>query len=100
MALRTTNVAVCTSQRELALVMIEGGISPRCRFMAGRAIRTKLAVMFILLFMAGVTICRSAFEHAILMALLTGYVGMPSLKLEGELGMVNTDLVPARRRMA
>ena len=68
--------------------------------MASRTICAELTIVFVLLFMAGVAIRWRVFEYTILMALRARHAGVFPLKFEGELGMVNADPIPRRRRMA
>ncbi len=51
--------------------------------MTGRTICAKLAVMTIILFMAGITISRCAFEHVVDMARLTLDLSMFACEFEG-----------------
>ena len=63
--------------------VIEGGGSPGCGGVTGRAIRAVLAAVTVIAGMAGETICRRTLEHIIDVALGTGRAGMLSCQREG-----------------
>ena len=63
--------------------MIEGCILPVCGVVAGGAVCSKFAVVFIIPFMAGKTICGRALVNIILMTLLTARFLMFTFKFEG-----------------
>jgi len=81
-ALLALEVRVCTHQRKGGFAVIEGGLIPRGRRMARAAIRAKLAAVFIILCVTGITIHWRAFEHTVLVTVLALYVGMLAFQLE------------------
>ena len=56
MALLASQAHMGACQREVAQVMVKGGVLPIGRIVAGSAIRAKLTVMLVILLMAGVAI--------------------------------------------
>ncbi len=82
MALFTGHIRMCARQRELGFVVVKIHIIPTGRIMAKRAIGAVFSIVFIILFMAGVTIGGRSLIHAILMAGLAIYVGMIPFQLE------------------
>lgn len=68
-----------TGQREFALVVIEGYFIPIGRLMTGAAIRAELAIMMVILLMAGETICRCSLEDAIEMTGFAIYLRVMAL---------------------
>lgn len=83
MALLALHVRVRARQREVGAVVVEGSAVPIRGGMAYSAVRAELTVMFIILFMAGITISGSALEHVIDVALIAFHFGMSALQLEG-----------------
>ena len=75
--------------------MIKVSWLPTVRRMTTAAVRAQLTIMWVILFMAGITIFRRAFEHAIDMATFAGNAQMFSNQWESKLGMININLVPA-----
>lgn len=96
----------CTSYSGVFAIQVEckfrviycGGL-PAVDCMTGGAIRSKLTLMNIILGMAGGAVLWSSFEYIILMAILTGNVGMFAIQLEGEFRMVNLGRFPTLRCM-
>jgi hypothetical protein len=83
MALLTSQTYMTTRQREVAFVVVKRGIFPIGRGMASGAIGAELAVVFIVLFVAGVTIAGGAFVNPVLMAFFALRFGMLAFELEG-----------------
>lgn len=67
MALLTWHIRMLSRQWEITFVVVEIHVIPTCRVMTGRAISAKIAAMFIVLLMAGVTIEWRTFVNTILM---------------------------------
>lgn len=74
---------MATRQREVAPVMIEGGILPIGRRMAGGAIGAVPAIVLIILFMTGVTISGCALINTIPMTGFAFCFGMLALQFKG-----------------
>ena len=66
----------------------------------GSALSTELAIMRIIINMAGDTIHGRALEYTILVAVHTVCFGMLAVKMEGKLGVVDRGRYPAGREMA
>ena len=62
--------------------MIKGHIIPVGWLMAGGAVYTKFAAMFIVFFMAGITIGKGAFVNIIWMTLLTAHFRVFTFEFE------------------
>ncbi len=76
--------------------MVESGILPIRRIVAGLTLRSEFSVMFIILSVAGIAIFWRAFEDIIHMAFFAGDFGMFAFKLEcGEI-MVEDCIFPSR----
>lgn len=56
---------MCTCQREIAAVMVKRGILPTRGVVAGSTVGSKLPVVFIVLFVAGIAVCGRAFVHIV-----------------------------------
>ena len=89
MALFTLEPHMPAGQWKIGLVMIEGCILPAIGLVAGGAVGSKPAPMFIITLVTGITIARRLFkisQHTrIEMAFHAGNIGMPSLQREGVL---------------
>lgn len=95
MTLRTVQVDVCTSQRESRQVMVEGGRQPAVSGVAGGAIFAELAVVFIILLVAGITVAGCALEDMINMTLLAGHSDMFTRQFESGQVMIEGGRCPA-----
>ncbi len=82
MALLASQASVTPRQREVGFIMIEGNSIPVGGLMTGSAVSSEFAVVFIVLFVAGITISRSAFVSAVLMTLLTACFLMFAFQFE------------------
>ena len=80
MLARQTDVP--TSQREVGAVVIEGDILPIGGTVTGTAIRAEFAGMFIVLAMAGVTICRRTFVDIVEVTLIAFGFGVFAFEFE------------------
>lgn len=89
------SVAVHTCSRCRETGMVEGGVSPIGWVVAGLALGSILSVVFIILFMAGVTVFWRAFEYIIHMAFLAGDTGMFAFQFERRKIMVEMGRRPA-----
>lgn len=69
MALLAIQICMTSRQREFGFTMVERYIFPIRGLMAGGAICSELAAMFIVLFMTGITICGSALVNVVDVAL-------------------------------
>lgn len=67
--------------------------------MAGRTLGPELAVVMIILQMAGHTILWHALEDTIDMAALAGHGSVLTVQIEGELGMIDFRISPTVRRV-
>ena len=67
--------------------------------MAGTAVDTEFAVVVVILFMAGVTISRCAFENIVDMALLTLDIDMFAFEFEGREIMIKLGRLPGSGRV-
>ena len=88
MTSRAFQVGMAASQREVGTAVIKRGIIPIIGRMTGRAIRTELPVMLIILLMAGEAICGRVFEHIVDMTLLAFNISMLTFKFESGKVMV------------
>ena len=82
MALFTCHSRMRAIQREVAQVVVKGGILPTRWVMTGSTLRTKATVVFINLLVTGIAIVWRALEYPILVAIFTGDISMFSFKLE------------------
>jgi len=76
MTAQACGCGVFAGQLKGGQVVVEGGWFPGGGGVAGTTVCTVLAIMPIILLMAGITVCRYAFVDAIDMALRTGSRGM------------------------
>ena len=83
MAFFASHIDVTTRQREVTLLMIEGDIFPIGRFMTCATVSAKFAIMFIVLFVAGVAVAGCTFVDTVLMALLTFRFNVFAFEFEG-----------------
>jgi len=95
MALLASQARVTPGQRELGFIVIEGDILPVSGLMAGGAVCSEFAAMFIILFMTGETISRRALEYIVDMALFTLHINMRALQLEGGKVVIKLCWLPA-----
>ena len=95
----TRHSRVRTGQWEVAEVVIEIRVMPIGGVMAGGTIRAILAVMFIILLVAGDTLHRRALELAVQMAGFTSHVRVFSFKFERRQVVIERRRSPAIRRM-
>lgn len=82
MTLFTGQSHVPACQREITPVVVERGIIPIVRGMAGRTIGPETPVMLVVLPVTGITICRRALVHPILMTRLTTHFRMFPFQFE------------------
>ena len=75
--------------------VIEGGGSPGCGRVTGRAIRAVLAAVAVIAGMTGVTIRRRTLKDVVDMALGTGRAGMLSGQREGRIAVIEGGRLPA-----
>ena len=75
--------------------MIEGGGSPGCGGVTGRAIRAVLAAVTVIAGMASETICRRTLKDIVDMALGTSRAGMLSGQREGRFAVIEGGRLPA-----
>jgi hypothetical protein len=95
MAFLTIQIRVGAAEREFALIVIEAYMIPAGGVMTGRTILPKLSVVFIVLLVAGIAVCRCPFELPVCMARFTGDVHVPALQFEGSEIMVKLCRGPA-----
>ena len=82
MALLTSQTNMATREREVAQVMIESGILPIGRRMTCSTIGTVFAFVFIVPFMAGVTVYGSTYKGTILVARFAFHLRVLTLQFE------------------
>ena len=95
MAIFTANLGMRTRQREVGTGMVKGCVSPALRGMTARAVRAKRSVVFIILLMAGITVCGRAFENFVDVALLTGDFRMSAFEFESREVVIELRGLPA-----
>ena len=86
-------------QMECKLGVIHLGGFPAVRCMTGSALGTKLALMRVILGVAGTAVLRRAFEDSVDMAFLASHCGVFAVKMECEQGMIHLRIFPAFGRM-
>ena len=96
----TGHVDVCTGQFESRQIMVECSVRPITCVMTGTTIRTKLAVVMIVLFMARIAILRRTFENAIHVALGAGNIYVRTCQLEGSQVVIECSILPISCIMA
>ena len=79
--------------------MVECGRLPGGSGVTGRAIRSKRAVVIIILFVAGETICGCALELHILMTVATGNIAMLASQFENGIVVIKAAWFPSARCM-
>lgn len=99
MAAFTSQSCMRASQRKVTQIMVEGGVMPIGWIMAGSAVRAILAIMFVVLLVAGKTICGRGFVLVIQMAGFTSHVRVFSLELECSQVVIELCGRPAIRSM-
>lgn len=99
MALFTSHIDMRAIQREVAQVVVEGGVFPIARIVAGPAICPEPAAMLVILAVAGVTIHRRAPIHAILMTRFASCCGVRAFQFEGRKIVVESGWLPAVGRV-
>lgn len=82
MTLLAGHIRMAARQREWTLVVIEIDIIPTAWVMAQGTVGTVLSVMFIILFVAGKTVCGGIFIDAVLVACFTGSFGVLAFQFE------------------
>ena len=87
-------------EMESKLGMIHFGRFPAIGCVTCSALRSELALMRVILGMAGTAVLRCAFEDTIDMTFLTGHCGMLAVKMEGKQGMIHLCVFPAFGSMA
>lgn len=100
MALRAFYAGMRPGQLEGSLGVVETGIFPVVRCVAAAAICAKLALMSVILGMAGRTILWCSFEDAIDVAFIASYIGMRAGQLKSRFGVVKGGFIPILGRMA
>jgi hypothetical protein len=100
MALGTIHVQVLARKREGGLAVVERDLLPVHWRVTSCAVLSELALVRIVLLMAGKAVGRRACENATCMALGTLYLLMLPDQWEGALAVVERDLLPVRRRVA
>ena len=96
MALRTLSFCMFSNQRETGVAVIERGIAPTARVVTGSAVRTKPAVMGILIGVTSITVCRRTTIDTVLMTRTTGQVRMLARQRKCRIVMVERRALPAR----
>jgi len=86
---------VPAGQLEGGIIVIEYGRLPAAGRVAGRAVRAKLAIVRVILEMAGDAVHWRAFELSVDVTILTGHRGMFAVQFECELGMIHLCQAPA-----
>ena len=99
-ALCTGHVDVSAGQLESRQIMVECSVRPITCVMTGTTIRTKLAVVMIVLFMARIAILRRTFENAIHVALSAGNIYVRTCQLEGSQVVIECSILPISCIMA
>ena len=94
MALLALYFRVRARQREVGAVVVKVGPVPARGGMTYGAVCSELTVMFIILFMAGITIGGRALEDIVDMALIAFHFGVPALQLESGKVMVEGGFLP------
>ena len=82
MTLFAGHIRMTAREREWTLVVIEIDIIPTAWVMTQRTVGAVLSIMFIILFVAGITVCGGVFIDAVLVACLTRSFGMLAFQLE------------------
>ena len=95
MAFRTTDIDVPPYQREAGIVMIKGRVAPSARIMTGSTIRSKLAVVCILVGMAGITIRWGTLVHPVDLACAALNICMLSGKREIGIVVIEGHVAPS-----
>ena len=88
------NACVFSRKREGGVVVIEGHIVPAAGVVTGTAVRAELAVVLVLICMAGITIRRYTLIHAIDVTGITLNTCVFSRELETGLAVIETDIGP------
>lgn len=94
------NACMLTIEMESKFRMVHIGRLPASGAVTGGALRAKLAIMRIIVNMAGSAVHWRAFENSILVAIHAVCFGVLAIKMEGKLGVVNRGGNPAGREMA
>jgi len=87
-------VCVLPCQREGRVVVIEGHVAPSGRVMARSTIRAELAVMLVIVCMAGKTIPGCPFVYVIHMARLADHIGMCTRQRERRVVVIERRILP------
>jgi len=88
----TGRIGVSPRQRESGVVMVEGSPAPAIGVVTGAAIPAKLAIVFVVLLMAGKAVRGRSFENSVGMAGSTGNVLVPTAQPESRLIMIERDV--------
>lgn len=91
------DIRMGTCQRETRIAMVEGRVLPLARIMAGGTHRPKLTVMGVIFGMAGDTLPRRTFEHAITVTGLALNLSMPAVQRETCLAVIEIHILPGSR---
>lgn len=75
--------------------MINSGGKPAVGGMAGGTVGTELAIVFVILGMAGIAVLWGALEHMVYMTILAGYVDVFACKFKGGKVMIEQGWRPA-----
>ena len=86
-------------EMESKLGMIHFGRFPTIGCVTGSALCSELALMSVILCMAGTAVLRCAFEDTIDVTILAGHCRMFSIKMKCEFGMVHLCILPAFGRV-
>lgn len=95
MAIFTADLGMRARQREVGTGMVKGCVFPAFRGMTARAVCAERSIMFIVLLMAGITVCRCAFEDVVDVALLTLDFGMSAFEFESREVVIELRGLPA-----
>jgi hypothetical protein len=98
MTIGTGNTCVFPGQWKGTVIKI--GRLPGCGCMADQAICAQLTLMFVILFVAGIAVGRSAFVYVINMATGTNFLDVFTRQLEGSQVVVESCRQPAFRGVA
>ena len=96
----TCNARMLAAQWESGASMVKRNVHPLCRFVAGSAVCSELALVMIILPMTRETIHRRAFICLINMAFLAGYVGVRIGQLKGGAIVIEIGRLPTVGEMA
>ena len=95
MAFLTADLGVCARQRELGPIVVKGCVFPIIRGVTTATVRAKFAVVFVVLLVAGITICGRARKDIILMATFAGRFRMFAFEFESRKVVIELRGFPA-----